>query len=419
MTIPKIISVDDHVVEPRARLADLAAREVPGEGAAGRAQAVGAVRRKHPGAKYANTEDPDGEWGDAWIYEDQLIYVQKKFVAIPLSATPDGDVVDVRPHGDDDDRGHLRRDAPRLLRPRRRASRTSSSTGSTARCRSRRSRASAARRSTRPTTRSSRSRACEAYNDWMVEEWCEPSGGVNIPLCLMPLWDVELAVEEIQRNAARGVRAFCFSELPTRLDLPSIHTGYWDPVFAVCNDTGVTLCMHIGSSSTDPAASPDAPAGRRRHARVQQLDGVARRLAVLREAHAVPEAEARVLRGPDRLDPVRARAGRHGVGAARRAGSTRRSCIPEPPSTYYYGRIFGCFTADRHGLANRSTRSARTTSASRPTTRTPTRRGRTRRSTSRRCSPTSASTTRPRTRCCAATRSACSSSTAPSGEGQR
>ena len=29
--------------------------------------------------------------------------------------------------------------------------------------------------------------ACvKAYNDWMVEEWCAPSGGVNIPLCIMP-----------------------------------------------------------------------------------------------------------------------------------------------------------------------------------------------------------------------------------------
>jgi predicted TIM-barrel fold metal-dependent hydrolase len=27
-----------------------------------------------------------------------------------------------------------------------------------------------------------------------------------------------------------------------------------------------------------------------------------------------------------------------------------KELIPEPPSTYYYGRIFGCFTADRHGL---------------------------------------------------------------------
>src|SRR4029453_9442135 len=89
--------------------------------------------------------------------------------------------------------------------------------------------------------------ACvRAYNDWMVEEWCEPSGGMNLPLCLMPLWDVDEAVAEVRRNAERGVRAFCFSELPTRLGLPSIHTGHWDPVLAVANDTGVTLCMHIG-----------------------------------------------------------------------------------------------------------------------------------------------------------------------------
>ena len=53
-----------------------------------------------------------------------------------------------------------------------------------------------------------------AYNDWMVEEWCGESGGRLIPLCLVPLWDVELAAAEIRRNAARGVRAVAFTELP-------------------------------------------------------------------------------------------------------------------------------------------------------------------------------------------------------------
>ena len=89
----------------------------------------------------------------------------------------------------------------------------------------------------------------------MVEEWCGPSNGANIPLMIIPLWDVELAAQEVQRNAERGVRAMCFSELPTRLKLPSIHTGYWDPMFQVCNDAGVTVCMHVGSSSTNPGAS--------------------------------------------------------------------------------------------------------------------------------------------------------------------
>jgi predicted TIM-barrel fold metal-dependent hydrolase len=32
-----------------------------------------------------------------------------------------------------------------------------------------------------------------------------------------------------------------------------------------------------------------------------------------------------------------------------------KALIPEPPSTYYYGRIFGCFTADRVGLNNLET----------------------------------------------------------------
>ena len=101
----------------------------------------------------------------------------------------------------------------------------------------------------------------QAYNDWMVEEWCDPSIGINIPLCIMPLWDAELAAAEIERNAARGVRAVCFSELPTRLDLPSIHTGHWDPMLAACNDTGTTR-VHARRVVVDrPVLVADAPPG--------------------------------------------------------------------------------------------------------------------------------------------------------------
>src|SRR5206468_5097284 len=64
--------------------------------------------------------------------------------------------------------------------------------------------------------------ACvQAYNDWMVEEWCGDSGGRLIPLAIIPLWDAALAAAEVQRNAARGVHAVCFSELPYHLGLRS------------------------------------------------------------------------------------------------------------------------------------------------------------------------------------------------------
>ena len=50
----------------------------------------------------------------------------------------------------------------------------------------------------------------KAYNDWMVEDWCAPSGGRLIPMCLIPLWDPEAAAVEVRRNADRGVRAADF-----------------------------------------------------------------------------------------------------------------------------------------------------------------------------------------------------------------
>ncbi len=99
----------------------------------------------------------------------------------------------------------------------------------------------------------------EAYNDWMVDEWCGDSDGRLIPLCVVPLWDVELAAAEIRRNAARGVRAVAFSEIPAWLGLPSIHTDYWDPFLAACEETETAICMHIGSGTKTVNTGEDAP----------------------------------------------------------------------------------------------------------------------------------------------------------------
>lgn len=102
----------------------------------------------------------------------------------------------------------------------------------------------------------------KAYNDFMVEEWCADTNGRLIPLIIVPLWDPQLAAAEVRRNAARGVTAVCFSELPTNLGLPSIHDadGYWLPFFEACNETGMSINMHIGSGSKMPSTGPDSPA---------------------------------------------------------------------------------------------------------------------------------------------------------------
>jgi predicted TIM-barrel fold metal-dependent hydrolase len=101
----------------------------------------------------------------------------------------------------------------------------------------------------------------QIYNDWLVEEWCGVAPGRYIPLMLIPMWDPQLAVKEMERMAAKGVTSFAFSENPEPLGLPTIHDAnhYWEPVMAAANELGMVASMHVGSSSTLPRICNDAP----------------------------------------------------------------------------------------------------------------------------------------------------------------
>src|SRR5580700_2544780 len=191
----------------------------------------------------------------------------------------------------------------------------------------------------------------EAYNDWMVDEWCGESGGRLIPLCLIPLWDPHLAAAEVRRNAARGVRAVCFSEQPPLLGLPSIHSEdrHWDPFVRACDETGTVICMHSGSGSKMPSTSPDAPpavSSALTHELGEQglADWLFSGLLVRFPNVRITFSEDQVGWIPYLL--CRAdRIWRHNRGWA-----DVSSLIPEPPSTYYWGRVFGCFFDDALGL---------------------------------------------------------------------
>ncbi|MTA78804.1 MAG: amidohydrolase family protein, partial [Actinobacteria bacterium] len=64
----------------------------------------------------------------------------------------------------------------------------------------------------------------QVYNDWMIDEWCAGAGyGRLIPLTMVPLWDPQLAAAEVRRCAAKGSHSITFSENPSPLGLPSVH----------------------------------------------------------------------------------------------------------------------------------------------------------------------------------------------------
>lgn len=99
----------------------------------------------------------------------------------------------------------------------------------------------------------------KAWNDFILEEFAAAYPGRFIPMMIMPLWDPVAAAVEIERTAALGAKSIAFSENPTKLGLPSIHTDYWDPVFRACDETGFVVSMHVGSSSNLIRTSEDMP----------------------------------------------------------------------------------------------------------------------------------------------------------------
>jgi predicted TIM-barrel fold metal-dependent hydrolase len=101
--------------------------------------------------------------------------------------------------------------------------------------------------------------AVRAWNDWHLEEWAGSYPDRIIPCQLPWLLDADVGAEMIRQNADRGFRAVSFSEEPSRLGFPTIHSGYWDPFLQACEETGTVINLHIGSSGSSPATTADAP----------------------------------------------------------------------------------------------------------------------------------------------------------------
>jgi predicted TIM-barrel fold metal-dependent hydrolase len=334
--IPWIVSVDDHVVEPAhlwqrwlpARWRDLGPR-VERRGVAG--------MRHIGGGTYEQTFDDASPKADCWVYED-LVYVNKRHVA---SVGFDRDDMTMSPITYDEMR-------PGCYEPKARLDdmdinwvEASLSFPTFPRF--------CGQTFLEAKDRDLAEACVYAYNDWMVEEWCGDSGGRLVPLTLIPLWDAELAAAEVRRNAARGVRAVCFSEIPPHLGLPSIHTGYWGPFFAACEETATVVCMHIGSSSKMPATSIDAPPAVAAtlsfgNAMASLSDFLFSGVLVRHPNLKLAYSEGQIGWIPYILERA------DDVWREHRAWGGVKDVVPEPPSTYYYRQVFGCFFRDQHGL---------------------------------------------------------------------
>jgi predicted TIM-barrel fold metal-dependent hydrolase len=339
LTLPRIISVDDHVVEPPTLWTDrLPAKYLDRGPRVVRDRA----RFKFEGGVFSYEKGvADGEWCDWWLYDDLVYPFPKLSAAIGF---PDLDVTpvtfdDIRPgcwiqseRLADMDANHM--DAslcfPNVL-PR-----------------------FCGQAFLEREDKELALLCVQAYNDWMIDEWCAGDGyGRLIPLTIVPLWDAKLAADEIRRCAAKGSHAVAFSENPYHLGLPSVHNAerFWDPFFAACQETETVVCMHIGSSSKMPSTSPDAPfsvsstitfANAMGSMCDYVLSGIFVRFPDLKIAYS----EGQVGWMPyvlERMDKIWEERGDASFGID----------LPQAPSSYIPGHVYGCIFDDAVGLRNR------------------------------------------------------------------
>jgi len=192
--------------------------------------------------------------------------------------------------------------------------------------------------------------ACvRAWNDFILDEWCAAAPGRFIPMVILPFWDVDASVAEIQRVAAKGAKAISFTESPHGIGLPSYHSGHWDPMLAAAQDAELPLCLHFGSGGV-PAFAPDAPfavaiALFATNAQFATVD-----LLLSPVFHAFPRLRVALSEGGigwmpyvlERIDYVWERHRWYtGINTEVR------------PSDLFAGHIFGCFIEDAAGLALR------------------------------------------------------------------
>jgi len=336
--LPDIISVDDHVMEPK----DLWQRELP---ASVRDRGPRTVREKvrleFKGGHYGFTRDAeDGQWCDVWLFDDLVVPTgllhapagipredQKNIAATYEDFRPG--TYDQAARLEDMTLNHVQAaiNYPNIF-PR-----------------------FAGQGFLERSDKDLALTSLRIYNDWTIDEWCAgDAAGRLIPLTLVPLWDPQLAAEEVRRCSAKGSYAIAFSENPSKLGCPSLYTGEWDPLWAACEETDTTVSMHIGSSSTMPTTSPDAPLATSMSLYAQNAQGslcdwIFSGTLARFDRLKIAFAESQVGWMPFQLERMDA------VWADGRGGTDH---VTVAPSEQARGRVYGCVFDDLYGLKNRA-----------------------------------------------------------------
>ncbi|EME20901.1 amidohydrolase family protein [Rhodococcus triatomae] len=90
----------------------------------------------------------------------------------------------------------------------------------------------------------------KAYNDYLTE-WAEFAPGRYIPVGILPFWDMEATLAEVERVAAAGHKGLVFTQNPAAFGLPMLTDPYWDRLWASAQEKKLPINFHIASGEVD------------------------------------------------------------------------------------------------------------------------------------------------------------------------
>jgi uncharacterized protein len=91
------------------------------------------------------------------------------------------------------------------------------------------------------------------YNDAAGDMWRD-SGHRLMPLALVPFWDIDKSVQELRRiRTELDVHGITMCDNPAAYGFPALDDPAWDLFWSECEDLGIAVAFHIGSTVTGTA----------------------------------------------------------------------------------------------------------------------------------------------------------------------
>jgi len=98
--------------------------------------------------------------------------------------------------------------------------------------------------------RSLRIACVEIYNDWMSDLQSR-SGERILPMVLVPWWDIDACIVEVERMHKNGARGIVMCSNPHDSGMPNFAQPEWRPFWETCEGLEMPINFHIGASEGD------------------------------------------------------------------------------------------------------------------------------------------------------------------------